>query len=212
MTQAVLSITILALLGFLALGPAGSQPAFAHNQVTTVSPEPDERVTASPVDITIQTSDMLLDLEGQGRGFAITVTDANGLYYGDGCVSVVDTTMSTSVALGEPGTYAITYQYVSADGHSLSDRYTFSFEPAESHFPAQGKSAAAPVCGQQSSEAPEALIETEPETAPLLVAEEPSVDPTSDVNIALITAGAAVAILAGVGAVILLRRGKPSSP
>ena len=132
-----------ALLGALLLG---ASPAVAHNVVEDRTPAPGSTVTESPVDISLTTNDIFLDLGGDASGFGVVIRDSAGLYYGDGCVSVIERTMSTSAELGEAGTYEITYQFVSADGHSLSESYGFDFAPTSSHTPALGYDAPA-ECG-----------------------------------------------------------------
>jgi methionine-rich copper-binding protein CopC len=124
----------------------GASPAVAHNVVEDRTPAPGSTVTESPVDISLTTNDIFLDLGGDASGFGVVIRDSAGLYYGDGCVSVVERTMSTSAELGEAGTYEITYQFVSADGHSLSESYEFDFAPTASHTPALGYDAPA-ECG-----------------------------------------------------------------
>ena len=125
----------IALLGALLLG---ASPAMAHNVVEDRTPAPGSTETESPVDISLSTNDIFLDLGGDASGFGVVIRDSAGLYYGDGCVSVNERTMSASAELGAAGTYEITYQFVSADGHSLSESYEFDFAPASSHTPALG--------------------------------------------------------------------------
>jgi methionine-rich copper-binding protein CopC len=180
-------------LGLAVMGALVASPALAHNQVLTLTPEPDSIVSESPVAISIYTSDQLLDLGGEGRGFAIAVTDESGLYYGDGCVMVDATSMSASVPLGEQGLYTIIYQYVSADGHGLSDLYSFRFEPGESHIPSQGFQKA-PVCGEEPAQ-----VEAEPI---LIAAPKQAHEP----NIGLIVAGIGVAVLATAVLLTMLKR------
>ncbi len=134
-------------------------PAIAHNAVVDTIPADGDTVTTSPVDIVISTSDELLDLGGTGSGFAIVVQDASGLYYGDGCVDVGSTDMGAIADLGEAGEYTVTYQFVSADGHSLSDSFSFSFDPSASHTPASG-SASPLQCGVGPVAEP--LVDAEP--------------------------------------------------
>jgi hypothetical protein len=97
----------------------------------------------------ITTNEPMLDLTGEGAGFGIVVTDENGLYYGDGCVAVQGDTMSSVAALGPAGDYTLTYQYVSSDGHTLSDTIGFRYEPVDSAT-VQGGLASAPVCESSS--------------------------------------------------------------
>jgi methionine-rich copper-binding protein CopC len=123
--------------------------ANGHNAVMETSPGAGSTVSDSPVGIRIVTNDQLLDLTGTGSGFAIVVQDADGLYYGDGCVTVGDTDLSAMADLGQAGDYTVTFQFVSADGHSLSDSFGFSFAPDGSHRPARGFPDP-PVCGVES--------------------------------------------------------------
>jgi methionine-rich copper-binding protein CopC len=102
------------------------------------SPAPDSTVTESPVAISLTSDDVFLDLDGEARGFGVVVRDSAGLYYGNGCVDVSERTMTASAELGGSGTYEIIYQFVSADGHSLSDSYEFAFEPGPEHTAATG--------------------------------------------------------------------------
>jgi methionine-rich copper-binding protein CopC len=120
--------------------------AIGHNVVVSTTPEAGSTVSDSPIDIRIVTNDQLLDLGGTGSGFAIVVRDAEGLYYGNGCVAIGDTEMSATAALGNSGDYTVTFQFVSADGHSLSDSFDFSFDPLSTHVPTAGFEQA-PQCG-----------------------------------------------------------------
>jgi len=191
----------------LALVLGGSSSALAHNAVIEHVPNPGSTITQSPVSIRITTNDQLLDLGGAGRGFAITVQDSQGLYYGDGCVLLDETSLSTTVSLGPPDTYTITYQYVSADSHSLSDSYEVQFAPLGNHSNATG-SRQTPVCGEEAS--------SDPEQTPLATGEAESTQSAEQIvmgeaaqesNPWLIAAGFGVAALAGV-VLILRARGK----
>jgi methionine-rich copper-binding protein CopC len=172
-------------------------PALAHNVVEERIPEPDSTVTESPVAISITSNDTYLDLSGAGQGFGIVVRDTQGLYYGDGCVVVEERTLQASASLGEAGTYEITYQFISADGHSLSNSYEFTFAPSESHLPAQGL-ASPPECGVL----PEDAVSFEPQEAvtleePLPIAQtyEPAEEPQSPVLIAGFLALVAISVV-----------------
>ena len=121
-------------------------PALAHNVVEERIPVPDSLVTQSPVDISIATDGTFLDLGGEGRGFAIVVRDVNGLYFGDGCLDLREGRMTASAALGKAGVYEVAYQFVSADGHSLSESYEFTFAPEGEYAIAPGYQSP-PECG-----------------------------------------------------------------
>lgn len=135
--------------GLLGVPLAGISPVFAHNLVLDTIPQAEDTVTESPLEVHVITSDELLDLAGTGAGFAIAVQDEAGSYYGDGCVTIAERDMFTTVELGEAGTYQVTYQFVSADGHSLSESFVFAFAPDASHSPAIGQPVA-PQCGMET--------------------------------------------------------------
>ncbi len=122
-------------------------PAQAHNYLVSSTPAEGETLTALPDRFDITTNEALLDLGGSTGAFALQVTDADGLYYGDGCLDVTGPAMSTAAALGAPGTYTVQWQVVSADGHSVSDEYTFEWAPTTAGEESAG-SAAPPVCGE----------------------------------------------------------------
>jgi len=122
-----------ALLAFT-LGVAGvlaiSGPASAHNQIVSSTPAPHQTLTELPARFEIDTNEKLLDIGGAGRGFAFEIQDAAGRYYETGCVSIVDDSMFTTARLGAAGAYTIVYQLVSADGHSVSGRIPFDWDPS----------------------------------------------------------------------------------
>ncbi|MER3388960.1 MAG: copper resistance protein CopC [Microcella sp.] len=125
-------------------GPA--LPASAHNSVVSTTPEAGETLTEVPEFFVVTTNEALLDVGGEGAGFAIQVTDEAGLYYGDGCVDVGGPSLSTRGALGGAGEYTMAFQYVSADGHTLSDTLAFRYEPEPGAEVGTG-SPVAPECG-----------------------------------------------------------------
>lgn len=120
--SAALGLAVVAVFAFAA-------PAVAHNYLVSSTPAAGETLTALPEHFSVTTNEPLLDLGGNGSGFGIEVIDSDGLYYGDGCVTVEGPTLYTVAALGEAGTYRFVYQVVSADGHSVSDEFTFEWAP-----------------------------------------------------------------------------------
>jgi len=107
-----------------------ASPAFAHDQVVSSTPAPNQTLTELPAQFEIDTNEKLLDIGGTGRGFAFEIQDAAGKYYETGCVSIVDATMSTAARLGAPGAYTVIYQLVSEDGHAVSGRIPFTWAPS----------------------------------------------------------------------------------
>lgn len=130
-------VVVLAALGFAA-------PAQAHNYLISSTPKAGEVLTVLPAEFTITTNDILLNIDN-GAGFALQVQDADGRYFGDGCVVVDGPTMSTDAALGAPGAYRVTWQLISTDGHTVSDTFDFSWKPS-GPFTASAGSTKAPDC------------------------------------------------------------------
>lgn len=110
----------------LAGGVAG--PAFAHAALTGTSPE-NGASTTDTTSISLTANEELLDL-GDGEGFVIAVSDADGHFYGDGCVVVDGMTASMPVHLGGAGDYTVAYRVVSADGHPIEGSWQFTYSPA----------------------------------------------------------------------------------
>ncbi|MCY7412854.1 MAG: copper resistance protein CopC [Salinibacterium sp.] len=137
------------------LGSVG--PAQAHSYLVTSTPEAGSTLSELPERFSITTNEAMLTTGGDNSGidnsgFAMQVSDADGLYYGDGCVTVDDATMSTPSALGGPGTYLVQWQVVSADGHPISDEFTFEWQPSQSATSSAG-AATAPNCGRAPADA-----------------------------------------------------------
>lgn len=131
-------VTLAAILGF-----AG--PVQAHNYEISETPKAGETLTVLPAAFTITTNGLLLNVNGDGTGFAIQVRDAAGNYFGDGCVTVSGATLSTASALGAAGKYTMTWQAISTDGHTVSNSYQFSWQPPVGFTPSKS-SATAPNC------------------------------------------------------------------
>ncbi|HRN28364.1 MAG TPA: copper resistance protein CopC [Terrimesophilobacter sp.] len=176
--------------------------ASAHNFVVSTTPGEGETLTSLPERFSISTNDSLLDVTGDGNAFVLDIIDSGGLYYGDGCVTVEGSTMSTDAALGTAGTYTIAYQFVSADGHSVSGEYAFEWAPADSEQLSEAW-VTPPVCGEERIQIPNVAVTPEPSAEPSTDAAPSAVpDESSELN-----AGAAV-IVAVVLAMLLLRRRK----
>lgn len=136
----------LAVVGVATSAVLVASPAYAHNYLISSTPAEGSTVSELPAAFSVTTNESLLDLAGDGSGFALEVTDAAGLFYGDGCVSIVDATLSTGASLGDAGPYSLTWQLVSADGHSVSGSFAFDWAPAPGTELAEG-SPTPPDCG-----------------------------------------------------------------
>jgi hypothetical protein len=147
---AVLALAAAAVLGAAVpvLGPV--TPADAHNYLVSSTPKAGEVLTVLPKEFVITTNDVLLNIDGNGSGFAIQVTDAAGRYFGDGCITIEGPGMSMPAALGRAGEYTVTWQVISTDGHTVSDSYTFTWQPPVGFAPSAG-STKAPDCNGTAS-------------------------------------------------------------
>ncbi|MGN6324766.1 copper resistance CopC family protein [Pseudolysinimonas sp.] len=188
---------VAALVAAVVLGVAA--PASAHNQVVSTTPAANATLTELPARFDVTTNLPLLDVSGDGAGFAFEVRSSAGKYYGDGCLSIVDATMSTTPALGPAGSYRVIWQLVSQDGHTVSGSYSFTWQPPAGFTPS--KAYADP---QNCGRAPRAASTAAPGDPD---AERSQTVPVADV---LWIGGALVAVaLAAVIAIVLLsRRGR----
>lgn len=179
-------VAVAAVLGFAA-------PASAHNFYVSSTPAVDEVLTTLPDEFVVTTNDNLLDLGGSGNGFIIEVTGPDGLYYGDGCVTVSGPSVSMPAALGAAGDYVLAWQVISADGHTVSGEVPFEWRPAEG---AEAPSPGAPTppdCGRETAPAPDDHAGAEPGQAGAMTD-------------ALWIGGAVLAAVIAVGATLLLLR------
>ncbi|MHC5795836.1 copper resistance CopC family protein [Lacisediminihabitans sp. FW035] len=141
----VMLVALAAALGATVPVLGQAAPAEAHNYLVSSVPSAGETLTTLPKDFEVTTNGILLDIDGNGTGFGLQVTDASGAYYGDGCVTVSGTSFSTPAALGAAGAYTVTWQAISTDGHTVSDSYSFTWQPPAGFTPSTG-STTVPDC------------------------------------------------------------------
>jgi Uncharacterized protein, homolog of Cu resistance protein CopC len=98
------------LLALLSVAPV--QLAMEHNQVAQTTPASGSTGTTSPVQIEIVTTDQLLALRGNTSGFAVTVQDNEGNYFGNGRVRTYGHALYASAHLTDPTEYGSTYHYI----------------------------------------------------------------------------------------------------
>jgi methionine-rich copper-binding protein CopC len=124
--------------------------ASAHDYLVASDPAADSTVSSTLDKVTLTFNDRVLDLSGDGASSLVTVTgpDASSLHFETGCATTADTTVSAPVALGGAGKYTITYQIVSADGHTVSNSLAFAYEPPAGAAPAKGSPTA--TCGKDA--------------------------------------------------------------
>ncbi|MEO6942422.1 MAG: copper resistance CopC family protein [Terrimesophilobacter sp.] len=140
---------LLSAAGIIAMATVASPaaPAVAHNYYLSSTPGINEVLTKLPDAFTVTTNDNLLDLNGTGGGFYIEVIGPDGLYYGDGCVTVNGPSVSMPAALGPAGDYTLMWQVVSTDGHTVSDKFRFTWKPAPNAETSTVGSTTVPNCG-----------------------------------------------------------------
>ncbi|MGN6273585.1 MAG: copper resistance CopC family protein [Protaetiibacter sp.] len=136
-------------------------PASAHSQLVGSTPAEGETLAELPTEFSITMNERLLDDAGLSA-FALRVRDADGLYYGDGCLQVADDTMSTEAAIGAAGDYVLEWQVVSADGHPVGGEIPFTWTGEAT---AEG-STAVPSCGAEVPPGDSGTSSGHHETAP----------------------------------------------
>ncbi|SMQ73408.1 copper resistance CopC family protein [Agreia sp. VKM Ac-1783] len=201
------AIGALALLGTgaLTVGAIGQLPAAsAHNYLVSSTPEAGSVLTVLPSDFVITTNDVLLDFGGENTGSAgaLEVQGPDGLFYGDGCVTVAGPSISTAAALGPAGDYTVLWRVVSTDGHPVSNKFSFTWQP-DAGQPASTGSATAPVCPTAADSAGDSASAG---------SDSSSVAATSDdefVSVLTWSGGALAAVAVAVGVTLfILRRPK----
>ncbi|WP_162925003.1 copper resistance CopC family protein [Mycetocola zhujimingii] len=211
--------TLAGLLAVAGLGLTGA-PAQAHNALVSSTPAADSVVTEQPGTFSITTNDAILEAGGTSNAIQVRGPGAETLYYGDGCMTVSGSTLTTPVQLGQPGDYTVLWQVVSADGHPISGEFTFTWQPASGQELAAGV-AAVPVCGQAQAPVESATPEPEPRfTTQATDTASPSgpieSDDTTAASNDLLWIGGALAVLviAAVVVVVVVRRknGPPAGP
>ena len=171
-------------------------PAQAHNYLVSSTPAAGETLSELPEEFSITTNEALLDLGGEGAGFALEVIDADGLYYGDGCVAVSDASMSSVAAIGDAGEYTVLWQVVSADGHPVSGEYAFTWDPTDASVASTG-SAAAPVCGTEPDDSATASPPEDTDGSAAAVAD-------ADLGDVIWIGGAIVAVVLAIGVTLFV--------
>jgi copper resistance protein C len=138
-----LVVTLLGIVGML----AAAAPAFAHSQLEGSDPADGASLDAGPPRITLTFN------EDMPPGFdVVTVVGPDGKVWQNGEVTTSGPTVSVPVApLGPAGRYQVGYRVVSADGHPVQGRTSFTLTKAGSGTaPAQP----APTTGPAAAAAP----------------------------------------------------------
>ncbi|MGW0826254.1 copper resistance CopC/CopD family protein [Streptomyces sp. NPDC002845] len=124
---------------------AGTAPASAHAALTGSDPQQGSVVEQAPAQVSLTFSEKVAMSDGSVRVF-----DPKGKQVDTGETSELGgTTYAVKLHAGLPnGTFTITYQVVSADGHPVSGAYTFSVgAPSKTTFAAPEQTAGGGVVG-----------------------------------------------------------------
>jgi hypothetical protein len=113
----------------LAVGAAlllGAAPAWAHSKLEGSSPADGTSVATSPASVSLTFN------EDVQAGFTVmTLIGPDGKDYHDGNATETDETVKVNVLpLGPAGVYQIGYRVVSADGHPVSGKTSFTLTTA----------------------------------------------------------------------------------
>jgi methionine-rich copper-binding protein CopC len=191
------TLAALTLVGGAVLGLAA--PASAHNYVIAATPASNSTLTELPKTFAITTNDRLLDIGGTDSGFAFRIVGPDGRYFENGCVDVEGPTMSTAAALGKSGKYQAEWQIISADGHTVSDSYDFTWKAPAGFTPATGTTQP-PTCATAGNGSTAAASTTGTESG----------DSASTTSDALWIGAGGLVVVAAVVAVLLLVRRRPA--
>ncbi|MCC6375560.1 MAG: copper resistance protein CopC [Microbacteriaceae bacterium] len=173
------------------------QAVYAHDFYVSSTPSEDEVLTSLPDQFIVTMNENLLNLDGKSRGFVMEIEGPDGLYYGDGCVTVSGPSVSTRAAAGPAGEYELEWQVISADGHSVSGDVDFTWAPNDPNWQPLPGSATPPVC----NEVPGSVITT----APSPTQPESTGSSTLWLGVAIVSTAIALAAIA----LLLIRRKKP---
>ncbi|MBX3067776.1 MAG: copper resistance protein CopC [Cryobacterium sp.] len=175
------------------------QPVYAHDFYVSSTPSENEVLSSLPDQFIVTMNENLLDLGGESRGFVMEIEGPDGLYYGDGCVTVTGPSVFTRAAAGPAGEYELEWQVISADGHSVSGDVDFTWAPNDPNWQPLPGSATPPVC----NETPGNVITTAPPIAP-----QSTDSSTLWLGVAIVSTAIALAAIA----LLLIRRKKPEQP
>ena len=125
-------------------------PAQAHNYLVSSTPSEGQILTELPPEFSVTTNGPLLTIEGAISGFGLEIRGDDGLYYGDGCVTVEGASISQQAALGPAGDYTMVWQLISEDGHTVSGEVNFNWAPDATFQPSEGTAAPA-TCGNSTA-------------------------------------------------------------
>lgn len=101
--------------------------ANAHAGVVSTFPAQDQVFDVMPLDIQVKFSEELLTIEGKSvNTLTLATLDGTPIEISEPTVKGNEVTATIPEIEYEAGTYEVTYTVVSADGHKVSDSFTFA--------------------------------------------------------------------------------------
>ncbi|MDP9888593.1 copper resistance CopC family protein [Pseudarthrobacter enclensis] len=197
-----------ALTAVLALSAlAGTAPAQAHDALASTSPAEGQTITTNPGKVSITLNNPPnTQLKGSN---IIKVTAPDGHTVSTGELTVNGATLTTAADIDHPGKHTVEWRAVSADGHPIDGKFTFTFAGTDDHASSEATTASAPATAAPPVTTP-AAVATETQT-PETQAAEPASSQTPDNTGWFIGIGVVLLILVGVGAYLVGRRAKPGT-
>jgi methionine-rich copper-binding protein CopC len=126
----LLAVVTLAGLGLFAM----AVPASAHNSLISSNPANEASLAAGPPTIVLTFDQPVQDGEGLN---SVAITGPDGKEWRGGAATVDSNVVSAPVReLGPTGVYTVGYRIVSADGHPVSGKLTFTLTKAGNGTPA----------------------------------------------------------------------------
>lgn len=113
------------MLGVLALLPAS--PASAHSELLESTPAEGATLSEAPSEVQLVFGESVLE-----DGSSILVTSGGATVSKPNTFTAQDTVASVQLAPGQPGSYTVAFRVVSADGHVVSDTYTYTVTGSQS--------------------------------------------------------------------------------
>ncbi|WP_413810474.1 copper resistance protein CopC [Streptomyces sp. OE57] len=119
-----------------AVAIAAASPAAAHTGLTGSTPDDGATLATPPSRVSLSFNDPM-----DARYSRVAVTGTSGRSVATGALKVDGRTVSQALATDvPPGRYTVGYRVVSADGHPVSGRYTFTVSAARTTSPAPDSS------------------------------------------------------------------------
>ena len=111
--------------GMVALLATGGLPAQGHSQLITAYPRPGSTIVSAPEKVVLEFNENLINIGGASN--VLSVKNSIGQTVSTGVTAVDGAKVSIALSKKLPvGKYTVRWRIVSADGHPLAGRYSFT--------------------------------------------------------------------------------------